>query len=464
MVKAPKRQCSRRMIIERIIILTASIILLYLLVSLYFVNHYFFHTMINGVNLSLKAHGETDRIIEDFVKDYKLQLIERNGDTEDLSGHAAGMKYRSQKGILQIKRKQHAICWIFSLLGGENYYRKDLFGYNRTKLQEAVMDLNCMKKEIQEPCNVGFQYTDGAYGLVREEYGNKINKDRLTQAILSSLQRGKAKLVLEDKLCYINPKYTLSSVKTPITRSLLNKYVSTDITYRFGNAAERLEGSTINHWLRVDKNLEVEISMTEIKSYVKTLSSKYDTVGHTRSFKSSLGKTMEIKGGLYGWKIDQEAEAKALYENIRLGEVLEKEPVYQQRALYRGEDEIGNTYVEINITKQHLWFYKNGKLVVHGSVVTGNPNRGNSTVVGTYMLTYKQKDATLKGPGYEAKVTYWMPFYGNIGIHDASWRNSFGGEIYKRNGTHGCINAPLYLAKKIYENIEEGIPIISYEE
>ena len=59
------------------------------------------------------------------------------------------------------------------------------------------------------------------------------------------------------------------------------------------------------------------------------------------------------------------------------------------------------------------------------------------------MLNYKQKGATLKGPNYEAEVTYWMPFNGNIGIHDASWRYSFGGEIYKRNGTHGCVNAPI---------------------
>jgi len=70
----------------------------------------------------------------------------------------------------------------------------------------------------------------------------------------------------------------------------------------------------------------------------------------------------------------------------------------------------------------------------------------------------------LTGPGYAADVKYWMPFYGNIGVHDASWRRSFGGEIYKRNGTHGCVNAPVYLAKVIFEHIEEGVPIISYEE
>ena len=111
-----------------------------------------------------------------------------------------------------------------------------------------------------------------------------------------------------------------------------------------------------------------------------------------------------------------------------------------------------------------MWFYKEGKVIAEGGVVTGDPRKGYSTLKGTYMINYKQKDAVLRGPGYEAKVNYWMPFNGNIGIHDASWRSSFGYNIYQNNGTHGCVNSPLSLAKKIYENIEAGTPVICYEE
>ena len=141
-----------------------------------------------------------------------------------------------------------------------------------------------------------------------------------------------------------------------------------------------------------------------------------------------------------------------------------KESLFIFKRLQGRENDIGHTYVEINITRQRLWFYKDGRIIAQGSVVTGNPNRGNGTVVGTYMLNYKQKDTTLRGVDYEAKVSYWMPFYGNIGIHDASWRHSFGGNIYKSNGSHGCVNVPTNLAKTIFENIEEGTPIVCYEE
>ena len=173
---------------------------------------------------------------------------------------------------------------------------------------------------------------------------------------------------------------------------------------------------------------------------------------------------VNLEGGIYGWKIDQEAETEALFENISSGRRLMREPAYIQKAASRAGNEIGNTYVEINITRQHLWFYKDGMLIVQGPVVTGNPNRGNATVTGTYMLNYKQEGVVLTGPGYAAGVQFWMPFYGNMGIHDAKWRSEFGGEIYKKNGTHGCVNAPYYLAKTIYKYIEAGVPVICYKE
>ncbi len=44
--------------IGNVIILIASILLIYLLISLYFSNHYFFNTVINGVDVSLKAHED----------------------------------------------------------------------------------------------------------------------------------------------------------------------------------------------------------------------------------------------------------------------------------------------------------------------------------------------------------------------------------------------------------------------
>lgn len=449
---------------ENLYLLIASIVVIYLFISLYFINHCFFNTVINGVDVSLKAYSDVDDLIKSTMKDYKLELIERNGEIEEIIGQDIEMKYNERNSIYLVYRRQHFFNWISSILKEQRYYIGDVFIYNEEFLKSKINALNCLNKDIIEPRNVSFKYSNGTYEVLEEVYGNKLYKDKLYDEIETSILGGETILDLNEKHCYENPMYTLASQKTQETKDKLNKHVSTKITYQFGSENEILDGSTISQWLSVDEDLEVVINEAAVKEYIQGLSKKYDTIGIARKIKTSTNKIIEVKGGFYGWKINRAAEAKALLENIKHGKALEKEPIYAQKAVTRGKDDIGNTYVEINITKQYLWFYKAGKLITKGAIVTGNPNKGNSTEVGFYMLNYKEKGSTLRGHNYEAEVTYWMPFNGNIGIHDASWRYSFGREIYKRNGTHGCVNTPYYLAKKIYDNIEDGTPIICYEE
>ena len=104
--------------------------------------------------------------------------------------------------------------------------------------------------------------------------------------------------------------------------------------------------------------------------------------------------------------------------------------------------------------------YVNGECIVDTPVVTGNVSAGHNTRKGVFCLTYKTRNATLRGPGYASFVYYWMPFDGGIGLHDATWRGSFGGSIYKTNGSHGCVNMPLEAAKTVYNNLESNMPII----
>ncbi|MDF2541576.1 MAG: ErfK/YbiS/YcfS/YnhG family protein [Herbinix sp.] len=454
----------KRKITTNIIIIIASIILLYLLASLYFLNHFFFHTVINGVDVSLKAYDEAEIIVQKYIDAYELQLIERNNKIEQISSQEINLQYNKNNSISEVYRKQKTYLWLGSVFQNKTYFVKDLYYYQDEMLKNIIEKLCCLNNDRIEPQDVKFIYSDGRYKIKEEVYGNKIIRDKLIDIIHRSILEGNKYIDLDKMQCYINPKYTLNSAKTMQTKRILDKYVATKITYKFGEVDEVLNATIIHNWLQVDENLDVVITKSAIISYVKQLSKKFDTVGIDRDFKTSMGKIVKVKGGLYGWKINQEAEVNTLLQNIKRGEIKEKEPIYTQKAFTREDNEIGDTYVEINITRQYLWFYKNGKIIIQGSVVTGNPNRGNATVVGAYMLNYKQKGVILTGPNYQVEVTYWMPFFGNIGIHDARWRYSFGGSIYKRNGTHGCVNAPYHMAKKIFENIEAGIPIISYEE
>ena len=60
-------------------------------------------------------------------------------------------------------------------------------------------------------------------------------------------------------------------------------------------------------------------------------------------------------------------------------------------------------------------------------------------------------------------VTYWMAFEGNgIGFHDATWQDSFGGDTYLDNGSHGCVNLPLSFAEELYSSVYLYMPVYVY--
>ncbi|MCJ7689097.1 MAG: L,D-transpeptidase/peptidoglycan binding protein, partial [Clostridiaceae bacterium] len=298
-----------------------------------------------------------------------------------------------------------------------------------------------------------FKYTDKGYVIVAEVDGTKVNSYILYDYVAASILKEETTIDLESINCYVKPEYTSNSQKTIDALNILNNYVFSKITYTFGEQKETLDGSTINKWLTVDENFNITFDESEVKNYVDVLSDSHNTIGTMRNFITSRGKTINVGGGDYGWSVNRAKETKALIAALKEGKTIEKAPAYIQTAVSPGNNDIGNTYVEIDLTNQHLWFYKNGSLISQGDIVTGNVSSNHTTPRGIYKLKYKQKDAILRGVDYAAPVTYWMPFNGGIGIHDANWRGSFGGKIYRTNGSHGCINSPSYLAKAIFNNI-----------
>ena len=130
--------------------------------------------------------------------------------------------------------------------------------------------------------------------------------------------------------------------------------------------------------------------------------------------------------------------------------------------MIKGKNDIGDSYVEADLTNQHLYLYQDGEVVLETDFVSGRINNNSRTPEGIFGITYKTRNAVLRGEGYATPVNYWMPFYGNYGMHDATWRGAFGGDIYLTNGSHGCINLPLNMAEQIYGYVFKGFPVICY--
>ena len=438
----------------------------YLAFGIYFKSHFLFRTTINGLDSSGQSISQVEDEISDEIDSYVLTLEERDGKSETINGKDISIAPQFDGSLEELLKEQNAFGWIVSVFREQEYSIETMVSYDEEKLADALAKLECMDEENQvSPVNAqisDYSETEG-YTIVPAEYGSTVNTEVFSEKVKNAVANLDEKLSMEETGCYIDPEITESTQSIVDAADKLNRYVNARITYDFGNKTEVVDASVIKDWLSVSDNMEVMIDADKAASYIKELASSYNTAGREKTLKMTNGGTVTVPGGSYGWKIDQSAEKEKLLADIESGEIVEREPEYSQRANSHGENDYGNTYVEINLTTQHLYFYKEGALVVSTDFVSGKVAEGNDTPTGAYFINSKETERTLKGPDYESFVNYWMPFNGDVGMHDATWRSSFGGQIYLRSGSHGCINLPLSAAKTIFANIEVGDPVLVFQ-
>jgi len=126
---------------------------------------------------------------------------------------------------------------------------------------------------------------------------------------------------------------------------------------------------------------------------------------------------------------------------------------------------VGSNYIIVSIEHQRLWAYKGTTKIVDTPIITGNPFTGNATPRGLYAIQpFKQSPSVLVGADYASPVSYWIPFIGNsYGLHDSSWQtNGYGGDLYLRYGSHGCVNTPLGAVETLYYAYSAGTPVVVY--
>lgn len=323
--------------------------------------------------------------------------------------------------------------------------------------------------------------------IVPEVYGNNIDYKSLTREICSLIETDQFKMEYKKKTFYVKPSVTADDENLTEREKAYKKYLTSKVTYIMGQDKVMISPADLAKIRGVEVSAtgpmtEDEINMLKkayenntvndeaVAEYVKSFAEKYNTLGKERNFTSIGGNTIKVSGGDYGFFLDIDKETSQLLTDLKSNEKVERKPIWKIEGFveYNINDDIGDTYVEISITRQRLWYYKDGKKLVETPVVTGNPYQGYSTPTGTFSLTYKDRGATLRGKNadgteYESEVSYWMPFYGNYGMHDAPWRGSFGGRIYRGNGSHGCVNMPVAAARKVFENIaSSNVPVIVY--
>lgn len=443
-----------------VIIAAAAAAAVYLGGVFFYTNHFFFGTEIGSFSCSNLTAEEAGEKIKNDIDNYKFTFYEKNGKEEYITGEEIGLKCTPVENLDELIDAQNPFLWVTAVksrtlpLETEVTFVKDTL-YNRvTQLSFAEASREGAKGAASD-----IYYDNGAYRITDTTGGNIVSVNDVYQRAKAKIKGLYLGMSLEKEGCYtgLEGEDTIKGVL-----NLANRFVSSKITYKHGDKSTVLDGNIIKNWVVIDDN-SVNIDSKKVREFVDSLASMYNTVGIERKFKASSGEEVSIKGGDYGWRVNCEKEANELAGLIWNGETAEREPVYSQKAQIHGAQcDVGGTYVEVSIGAQHMWYYKDGNIVLETDFVSGDPTRGNATPTGVYKLKYKDKNVVLKGSDYETPVSFWMPFNGGVGLHDATWRGAFGGKIYRGSGSHGCVNLPYGVAKKLYEGISPGDPVVVY--
>ncbi len=415
---------------------------------------------VNGVDVSGMTVSQAERALEDSQGDYALTLIERDSVTETITGEEIDLTLTFNGKLEELLNEQNHWAWPLAVLGSRSYPMtvETMFSYDTAKLTEVITNLHCMNSAASTPPRdaylSGFNAEAGGVEVVPEVLGNLVDQSILLPAIQNAIATMQPELDLEALGCYVAPSVTSDDPGLQAQAAQLNEYLGIRITYEMGPDTIEVTGQQLVDWLSFDDEGNATLDETKVAAFVRTLGHDYNTIYANRTFTTSYGQEITVEGGDYGWWMDEPAEAEALAEMILNKESGVREPVWRQQAAALGVGaarDYGDTYIEVNLTAQHLYFYKDGQLFLESDVVSG---KNDGTPTGTYSFTYKERYATLNGENYSSPVSWWMPFSGNVGLHDASWRTNFGGTLYKSGGSHGCINLPIKTAKAIYENID----------
>lgn len=439
----------------------AGFFLAYLAVSVYFMEHFFPGTTVNGENADLLTVRQANSLILSQAESYELTLLERGGTEETLTAQQLGMSFSETDNVRRYKRIQNGFLWPRMFWTQDSYQITPDIAFDEETFDETLGNLACVQ-EGETPEDARIELTADGYQLYPEQQGSKIKKDVLKEQLRSAAESLSGTLDLEEAGCYEAPVITVDSAEITELTEKLDRWFGTEVTYEFGPQTEVVDSSVVAGFIRLD-GYEASLDEEAVKAWITELADRKDTYKKARNFNSTLRGTITVSGGNYGWKIDQESEYEALLASVENGEKVSREPAWSHEGREWGENnDIGGTYIEVDMGAQHMWAYKNGELLVDTDVVTGNISRNYGTPAIVAQIQYKDRNAVLRGADYATPVKYWMPFYGNYGIHDASWRREFGGTVYLTNGSHGCVNTPPAAMKVIFENMDSGTPVVLY--
>lgn len=452
------------------LLILLSVVCMYLGLAYYYRDGFSYNTWINGVYCTGKTMEEVNAELQSSTEYEGLTITDSDGRSYTVSAKEVSVDISFIHPLQRFKEQQNPLLWIDNMIGNGNGQEiLPVMNYDEPAFEQKLASLPFMTGRDPESRRVEIIKGENGYELLHERK-HVLNEQKAAELIRTCFKERQETLDLEAEGCYEELPLTEQMKETLVLYEKLEAFQRCGIVYVFGEEELPIDSSITCDFMQLDENGdfvfdengELIADRERTDAFIDRLAEEYDTVGANRQFHASSGKIITVEGGTYGNELNTEAEKEYLYEAFVTKKEERHEPAYLQKACRQGKDDIGDTYIEVDMGNQKMYYYENGVLQIETDVVTGNMALGRGTPAGTYFVYNKQKNRVLRGADYATPVKYWIPVYKAIGIHDASWRKSFGGEIYQTNGSHGCVNTPTDEVAALYDMVEIGTPCIMF--
>jgi hypothetical protein len=456
-------------------IVVGVLVLSYAAAAVFFNSHFGFNTSIDNEDCTFRTAEQVEVILSDKVDRYSMTIEGRDAIKKTIKAQDVGLTYVSDGQVQELLADQHPLLWITRLFRDPDAVStKASVELDTAKLKRTIDKFNLFDEEkMRIPVDAYAEFKDSRYVVHPEDPGSTFDETETRAVIHDELLALAEELDLSEAGCYTTPRIYANNPDLHAEVEAYNQYVPFSITYTFGDKTEVLDALTTIDWVVYDESGTGAVSEEALLAWVRDFGSRHDTVGTERSFKTAAGEDATVAGGTYGWEVDEEAEIEAIWAALANHTGETREPIYVQGAVTYadpGQPEWGTTYIELDLTNQHMYYLVDGEIVFDAPVVTGSPYPARATPPGVYSILEMLSPATLKGeiqsngkPEYVTKVSYWMRMtWAGHGFHDATWQPWFGGDRYTYAGSHGCINMSYGSAQTLYGILEVGTPVVSH--
>lgn len=427
-------------------------------------------TKVSGVSVSEQSAKEAGETLQQAAEDYKL-TVRFAQNTRTFSAEELGLTVDQDALKRLVKVMQQRQDASSTAEDAQTVFTCE------TDLKEEMQDLperTAHADQATQDAVLTYDKEAGQYVIQEEQVGGTIDTQALAQAVQTAAEQLQPELDAVGAGLY-GGETVRRSDDEKLNQALeqANQMLKTDVTYTFEverknvYGEERLNKSAIRKWLTVSEDgKRVQIDEDKVEDYVNEVARIYSVKEPTTAqFVTASGDHVEVEAPITGESVDTQALKKDILNAIQEGATGQRKAPYRQtRTGEQGTTDLGGTYVEVDLDKQHLYLYVNGKKKAEGDICSGSVADGCATPAGLYTIKTKDYDRYLVGVGYKDWVHYFMPFNGGIGLHDSTWREAdeYGGDVYLESGSHGCINMPLELVKTVDEYINVGDYVILY--